>query len=308
MPGITDGELARAARAGEVAALGVLLERHRAGLHAHALGLLGHGADAQDAVQDTFFTALRRIGDVREPEAIGGWLHAVLRNACLARLRSAGREAPLDAAARLRSPLPEPEEEIDRLALREWVRTALDRLSEPLRLVAMLRLFGAERSYEEIASICGVPVGTVRSRLSQVRLRLADELLAVAGLPHGDAGTAHAGWTEHFDRVGAGRVDEFLSRMAPDVVLELRGVGTLRGRGTVSSIVEEDRQDGVGFEPVQVVAGRGITVFEARFVNPPDDPLHCPPGITQVHFHAAGVTRRMVWHRAPREPRATTPA
>lgn len=61
---------------------------------------------------------------------------------------------------------------------RVW--TALERLSEPLRLVATLRYFTGAQSYEAIAEICGVPVGSVRSRLSAAKARLADELLRTA--------------------------------------------------------------------------------------------------------------------------------
>ncbi|WP_406319317.1 RNA polymerase sigma factor [Streptomyces sp. NBC_00118] len=45
-----------------------------------ALGLPGHGPDAEDAVQDATLTALRRIGDVRDPAAVGAWLRAIVRN------------------------------------------------------------------------------------------------------------------------------------------------------------------------------------------------------------------------------------
>src|SRR6266540_2974135 len=85
----SDGELARAARVGDVASLGVLLERYRAPLYGVALRMLGHG-HADDAVQETFVIALRRIGDLRDPEAVGGWLRAVLQNVCLASARSRG--------------------------------------------------------------------------------------------------------------------------------------------------------------------------------------------------------------------------
>ena len=82
-----DAELVRMAQRGDATSLGVLLERHRAPLHALAIGILGSGSEAQDAVQDAFLIALRRIDQVREAEAIGGWLRVVLRNVCYARLR-----------------------------------------------------------------------------------------------------------------------------------------------------------------------------------------------------------------------------
>ncbi|MGH1553031.1 RNA polymerase sigma factor [Streptomyces sp. L7] len=67
----TDEELTRRAQAGDTGALGLLLTRHQAPMRAVALSLLGYGPDAEDAVQDAALTALRRIGDVREPAAAG---------------------------------------------------------------------------------------------------------------------------------------------------------------------------------------------------------------------------------------------
>lgn len=58
---MSDAQLARAAQSGDAASLGVLLERHRAPLYALALRFLGYSSEAQDAVQDTFLTALRAI-------------------------------------------------------------------------------------------------------------------------------------------------------------------------------------------------------------------------------------------------------
>ncbi|MET1071421.1 MAG: sigma factor, partial [Umezawaea sp.] len=66
---VSDVELVRAAQSGEVAALGTLLARHRAGMRAVALGVLGYGPDADDAVQDASLAALSGIGDLRDPAA-----------------------------------------------------------------------------------------------------------------------------------------------------------------------------------------------------------------------------------------------
>jgi DNA-directed RNA polymerase specialized sigma24 family protein len=80
---LSDAELVRLARQGDISALGVLFERHRAPLYALALRILGHGPRAQDAVQETFLIALRRIDHLREPAAVGKWLRTVLHNTCL---------------------------------------------------------------------------------------------------------------------------------------------------------------------------------------------------------------------------------
>lgn len=62
---INDEELVRAAQQGDVAALGLVLERHRAPLYAAALGMLGSGPEAQDAV--TAFCCTRRMPKIGEP-------------------------------------------------------------------------------------------------------------------------------------------------------------------------------------------------------------------------------------------------
>ena len=156
---LSDAELVRVAQGGDAASLGLLLERHRAPLYALALRFLGHGHEAQDTVQDAFFIALRRIDRLREPEAVGGWLRGIVRNVCLRRLRERQGEIPFDELPRrVESSFVESsvEEAIDRLAMREWIWTALGRLPGDLQVTTMLRYFGGHSSYGEISAILGV--------------------------------------------------------------------------------------------------------------------------------------------------------
>ncbi|MFI7128682.1 RNA polymerase sigma factor [Nonomuraea sp. NPDC050153] len=87
-----DVMLTRAAQAGDVAALGLPLERHRAGMRAVALSILGPGPDVDVVMQDAMLIALRRIGDVRDPRAVGPWLRMiVLLHLADGRVRSQAR-------------------------------------------------------------------------------------------------------------------------------------------------------------------------------------------------------------------------
>jgi len=88
----SDAELVRAARGGDSPALGMLLHRHRASLCAHALGMLGSGEDAADAVQEAFVLALLRLHQLRTADAAGAWLHAIVRSVCAMRARRPRRE------------------------------------------------------------------------------------------------------------------------------------------------------------------------------------------------------------------------
>lgn len=296
---MTDAELARAARGGDATALGILLERHRARLHAHALQHLGHGADAEDALHDTFVTAMRQIGHLRDPAHVEGWLHTVLRSRCMDHLRARAPACePPDVAAPAAD---EPESVIDDLALREWVWTAVGRLSEPLRIVTMLRHFSRCSAYEDIAAVCDIPVGTVRSRLSEARRRLAEDLLATAGAAHDRSADLtrreHEKWSTALTETEPRLLYEYVS---PHVEVRLATGGVSYGRQPILDEMRSDREHGIGVTLDSVVAGPGITIIEGRFENPPERPFHCPPGSTQVAWSEDQMVQRMVVYYAPR--------
>ncbi|SEC51352.1 RNA polymerase sigma-70 factor, ECF subfamily [Streptomyces sp. 3213] len=203
---LEDVLLTRAAQSGEVAALGRLLERHRGGMRAVALSILGPGADADDVMQDAALTALLRIGDVRDPAAVGAWLRMIVRNAGRLVLREAILVRPVGELPVIAAQLG-PEQWLERNALRDWVWEALAELTPALRMPLLLRYFAAEvTSYERIADACGIPVGTVRSRLSRGRAQMATALAATADTPHGPAE----------QRIRAGRVEAYELLAAAD--------------------------------------------------------------------------------------------
>jgi RNA polymerase sigma-70 factor (ECF subfamily) len=302
---LDDAALVRAAQTGEAESLGALLERHRALLLAVAVGMLGHGPRAEDAVHDTFVLALRHIGELRDPGAARAWLLAILGNVCRAELRRPAA-APVAEPAEPRgaADLRPVDEAIDRLALRDWVWAALERLSEPLRLVVVLRHFTSASSYEAIADVCGVPVGTVRSRLNAARRKLADELLATAAGAHPDAGPgralarAHGAAMVAFQRTGD--ATPLRDVLAPDLEFALADRVPRRGLDLYAELLASDFADGVTARPTRVIAGAELAVVELLLDSPADQPLHCPPAATWVHFHDGRVTRRIASHYAER--------
>ena len=279
---VRDAELARMARSGDATSLGVLLERHRAPLHALALGMLRRREDAQDAVQDAFLIALRKIDQLEEPEAVGGWLRTVVRNVCLSRLRGrwdevpfaglvegSGQKEPFESAAA---------EAVNRLALREWVWAALLELPETLRITAMLRHFGAFSSYEEISAILGVPMGTVKSRLNQVKVKLAEALLKTAGLSHDEARSISESrtrfFTEAHEEFNRGSYQMLAGSFSDDLLLGYSGGITTRGlEFLVRHVWEENLEAGVKLHPTNILASEDVTVIEGDFENPRADPF-----------------------------------
>ena len=303
---LSEVELARAAQNGDATSLGLLLERHRAALYALALRILGRGTEAQDAVQDAFVVALSSIERLREPEAVGGWLRGILRNVCLMRLREKRgeilfEELPHHVEEKVFES--STEEAIDRLALREWVWAALYELPEVLRVTAMLRYFSSYPSYEEISAILGVPVGTVRSRLNQAKLKLAEALLKTAGLEHDEARRLTQSQTHYFsavfDEYNRGEGYETLVSALSDDLLYARSDGASGGLGWLVETLEDDLETGMKLHLTNIVASRDVTVIEGDLENPPDNPFHCPPATSQVYFYRDGRVYLMREYFAP---------
>lgn len=290
--------LARRAGAGDAEALAGLLERYRPSLYAAAIGVLRNREEALDAVQETCVVALVRIGSLRDPAAIGGWLHSVLRNVCLMRLRR-DRETP-SAELSVRETAPTAEEALDRLVLRDWVWTAIEGLSPEDRVTVMLRYFTRSCSYDAIAAATGVPVGTVRSRLNRVRTLLAkglqraaqDQLLSQVELER----NRRADWEGFYAELHERPVPRtYRETYMPDVVVTDRN-GYWRGLREWSAHEREAILLGVRARIVGLVASRNVTVIEIDFTNPDWAADHCPPRSTFVHRLADGRSHRLDIH------------
>jgi RNA polymerase sigma-70 factor (ECF subfamily) len=303
-----DAELAAAARSGDGACLGLLLERHRARLHAAALRWLGHGPEAEDAVHETFLIALTHIGELKDPQAAGGWLRTVLRRCCLQHWRRRRGEVLMAEIPDGPGPQAGIEEHLDKAALRDWIWDALRKLPAPLQATAMLRYFGSYQSYEELAAILGIPMGTVRSRLSQVKSKLADMLLDAAGLVDADARAQSRKQQRFYDEIFSdlnrrGECDRFVSHFAEDLHLVQGAAKPVVGRSFLACIINTDTEAGVRLEPQRILSTGQVSVIEGKFLNPSEDPFHCPPGVALVIFQRGGKVQQLNIHLSPRPPR-----
>lgn len=305
---VEDAVLTRAAQAGDVASLAQLLKRHRPGMRAVALSLLGPGPDVDDVMQEAALVALRKIVDVHDPEAVGPWLRMVVRNGCRTLLNASRRLQPVEEV-----PLPPdgvtPEQVLQEHALRDWIWEAVEELSPVLRLPVVLRYFSTGiTSYQQIADACAVPVGTVRSRLHQARTALAGSLAATADTAHGDtARRTEASWQEVRATLAAAERGEFgkvvRDRYSPEVSLLSRGE-RLGGADLLLAGMDSDLTVGVRQRPLHVVAGRSLIIWEMQLISPRDDPDHCPPAVAWIMTLDGGRFDRVSLYHAPRPQEA----
>ena len=175
-----DRALLAAHLAGDRQAFGVLFRRHRDRLWAVALRTTGDAEEAADALQDALVNAVRKAAGYRAEAAVTTWLHRIVVNACLDRMRrnAVRRTEPLpDEGAVERTvsspaPLPGPEDAAELAERRERLLAAL-RQVPPEQRAALVLVDMEGRPVAEAASMLGVPTGTVKSRCARGRARLA---------------------------------------------------------------------------------------------------------------------------------------
>jgi RNA polymerase sigma-70 factor (ECF subfamily) len=172
--GPSDEDLVAAYLSGQTEAFGTLVERHERRVYNLALRMIGREEDARDAVQEAFLTAMRKLSTFRGEAAFTTWMHRVTVNACYDLLRKR-RRAPLleghreDGPSEPEPASPDPSTSVD---LSLDVRRALLEVPPDYR-AAMILHDVQDLPYEEVATILGVPIGTVRSRIHRGRVALA---------------------------------------------------------------------------------------------------------------------------------------
>ncbi len=184
---------------GELAAFDVLVCRHQDRLYGVILRLVADSERARDLTQETFLKAYRGLRGFTGNSAFYTWIYRIARNVVTSAARyDAARPAvaaSLDTGARGGEvgahPEPQagggdPVEHVLEVERRSLVLAAVAALAEDFREVIVLRDF-EDRSYEEIAEMLDVPVGTIRSRLHRARAELKERLKPLLVNPRFDS-------------------------------------------------------------------------------------------------------------------------
>lgn len=188
-----DHELVAAARGGDRSSLDLLLRRHYDRIFAVCRRVTGNEADGADAAQEAMIAIVRGLAKFDGRSSFSTWAYRIATNASLDELRRRRRRPLLDTGTRDdggRSGShhdganesgsqdhadPDSGVRLDALGDRMLLDAALADLPEDFRVPVVLRDVG-DLDYAEIASVIGVPVGTVKSRISRGRAALAQSL------------------------------------------------------------------------------------------------------------------------------------
>ena len=187
---VSDLDLVRRAQAGDADAFGELVERNRRAVFRAALAALGSAAEADDVAQDAFVMAYRKLASFRGEAAFRTWLLAIAWRKALDRRKTLTRwlrvtATPPDSDAEAPNWIEHmpadqrtQEEDLAAAQLQRKIKLLIRTLPRKLR-DALLLAGSGEYTYEQISHILGVPVGTVKWRVSEARRVLKQKLAAV---------------------------------------------------------------------------------------------------------------------------------
>jgi RNA polymerase sigma-70 factor, ECF subfamily len=168
---------------GDREAFSLIVQKYMKPAYYVALGYVGRPDDALDISQDAFVNAFRHIRRFDTERSFFPWFYSILKNLCLnhlARLKRR-REESIDEMEEEEGQIPipvetvSPEQVVVRRDFEEKIGRALQRLRPKDREIIILQHF-QDYSYQEIADLLGIPIGTVMSRLYGARKALRLEL------------------------------------------------------------------------------------------------------------------------------------
>ena len=165
---------------GNSAAFGELVRRYQDRLYSAVVHIIGCRSEAEDVVQDAFIQAFVKLETFQRNSRFYTWLYRIAFNVSISRRRRRRVEVSVEQTRDATGEEPSapgelPSDPLEREEREEKLRQAMQMLTEDHRSIIVLRHM-EEFSYEEIAQILDISVGTVRSRLHRARAQLLENL------------------------------------------------------------------------------------------------------------------------------------
>ncbi len=173
---VADEELARRAAQGDTVSFGELVERHQRFVFNLCLRAMRDYDLASEIAQEVFLRAWRSIGSFRGEARFTTWLYTIAHHLCMNRVASLGRDARVlvaeDEAAEDLARMPakdeDPADAYEKKEWKGWIHRQIDLLPDRYRMVITL-FYLQELSYQEIAEVTGLPIGTVKTHLFRAK-------------------------------------------------------------------------------------------------------------------------------------------
>lgn len=171
----------RRAQQGDARAFETLMGAYEKKIYGLCLRMMGNSHDGEDAAQEAIIRIWQKMPQYREQSSFGTWAYRVAASCCMDAIRKRRTQPSLEEMGadgfEPRDESPTPHEEVEKGEREAAVQKAVSSVPEAMRAVFLLRDVHG-RSVEETARILGISEGTVKSRLSRARLKIAAALRA----------------------------------------------------------------------------------------------------------------------------------
>lgn len=294
----------RAAQNGEESSWGLLYQYYNPKLYAAALAICAALPESKDLVQDTFLAAYLKLSQLKDAENFEGWIRKILERNCY-RVLSKNREKKKEdfgsiAASEL---IDDIEKRFDQPFYHSQLYKALTELPETLLSTLLLRYFSSYSSYRDIADIFSIPIGTVRSRLSEAKQKLIEKWNKPSG---GNFNAFHESntWNQFYYEVFSGahhsETDrkKLLSHLGKNVRIVFSGGISHVGSGAFENLIIDDHKHSSWLTPVKVISCGNLSIIEIKHFNSVEHPNHCPPKSVAVLRREKSEVRKMTLHIA----------
>jgi len=295
-------KLVLSAQNGEAVAWNALFRKHYPWMYATALQICGNIPAAKDAVQETLVNAYLKLQQLKDLNAFAGWLKTSLVRYCR---RNKQEHSVSYEQYQLKKTQQPWEDELNRkldwYAQQARLYNTLARLPDILQSVLLLRYYSNFNSYEQIASILCIPVGTVRSRLNQVKQKMMEHWQDSSDDNDKDFRQVKEWndlYTVYFDNVYTSLHyrEKLIAHFDRNLHLVFTSGKVVCGRRMVEQQIEEDILYGNSFAGLQVMSSGNISVVEVNNVNPAEYPDRCPDSTIFVLQRTGNKATRLHLH------------
>ncbi|MBQ9991797.1 MAG: sigma-70 family RNA polymerase sigma factor [Firmicutes bacterium] len=173
---------------GDDEAFSLLIDRYQQKVYNTAFRMMGNYHDASDCAQEVFLRIFRSIRSFRGESSFSTWVYHITVNVCKDELRSRQRHIEDSIDEMLQTPdgerhkeiasdSPEPSEVYERTEMMERLQELINELEPNYRMILLMREHD-EMSYQEIADMLGLSIGTVKSRINRARIALRKKIIA----------------------------------------------------------------------------------------------------------------------------------
>ncbi len=287
------------AKQGQQPAWNFLFNHFQSFLYAKALAICGNTPAAKDAVQDAFIIAFLQLNTLNDAQAFPAWIKKILLHNCYRNIQKEKRKEQKDFLQYQQSEM-NFEKKMDELYNNHKLFDSLEQLPEFLKTTVLLRYFSRHNSYEEIAAILSVPVGTIRSRLNKARIELSELWNKCNGegfkLQQSEEWNRFYIWTFEEYMTKTEPREKLANHMDNHMHLQLTSGKSLVGKHYILQGMEDDVDLGIRHDMVNAITCGKISVIEFNNINSKDFPDHCPAGnalvvqrdkekITRLHLY-----------------------